>query len=61
MTSDWRKSTYSHDNGCVELAQLRPGVVGIRDSKLGAASPVIEVSADMLADMLADMKSRDLA
>lgn len=28
----WRKSTFSHDNGCVELADFGPQI-GVRDSK----------------------------
>jgi hypothetical protein len=33
--ADWRKSTYSGNNGgnCVEIARNLPGVVAIRDSK----------------------------
>ena len=33
--ADWRKSTYSGNNGgnCVEVARNLPGVVAIRDSK----------------------------
>ncbi|MGW5054531.1 DUF397 domain-containing protein [Actinokineospora sp. NPDC004072] len=36
----WRKSTFSAENGCVEVG---PSVahVGVRDTKLGAASPVL--------------------
>ncbi|GGS50149.1 MULTISPECIES: DUF397 domain-containing protein [Actinokineospora] len=36
----WRKSTYSAENGCVEVG---PSVaaVGVRDTKLGAVSPVL--------------------
>jgi hypothetical protein len=29
----WRKSTFSGDAGCVELAPLGNGVVALRDSK----------------------------
>lgn len=40
----WRKSSYSKgQNTCVEVATV-PGQVGIRDSKLGAASPILTVT-----------------
>lgn len=29
----WRKATFSADNGCVELAKLGHGLIGVRDSK----------------------------
>jgi len=39
MSEVWRKSSYSADRECVEVA---PGPqVGVRDSKLGADSPVL--------------------
>ena len=33
--AEWRKSTYSGDNGgdCVEVAGNLPGVIAVRDSK----------------------------
>lgn len=33
--ADWRKSSYSGDNGgaCVEVARNLPGLVAVRDSK----------------------------
>jgi hypothetical protein len=38
----WRKSSYSQAiNGCVEVSTELPGWVGVRDSKLGTASPVL--------------------
>ncbi|WP_028934262.1 DUF397 domain-containing protein [Pseudonocardia spinosispora] len=41
----FRKSTYSGQNGsCVEVATA-PGWVGVRDSKLGVDSPVLVISA----------------
>lgn len=38
----WTKSSYSRENGCVEVAGAL-GVTGVRDSKLGDTSPVIAV------------------
>ena len=37
----WRKSTYSDNGKCVELADLGDGIVGVRDDKLGDDSPVL--------------------
>ena len=43
--SSWRKSTYSFSNGnCVEVGQDGT-VVGVRDTKLGDASPVLVFDA----------------
>jgi hypothetical protein len=41
-TGGWHKSTFSggDNGGCVEVASV-PGVVGVRDTKLGAVSPVL--------------------
>jgi hypothetical protein len=38
----WHKSTFSggENGGCVEVASI-PGYVGVRDTKLGAASPIV--------------------
>lgn len=45
---NWRTSTHSGHNGqCAEVAswgKSRRGVIGVRDSKLGVASPVLEFS-----------------
>lgn len=43
----WFKSSYSDDQGsaCVEVAPC-PHTVHVRDSKLGARSPHLEVPAD---------------
>jgi hypothetical protein len=41
---NWRKSSYSNNGGaCVEVAAA-PGVVGVRDSKLGEDSPILAVT-----------------
>lgn len=40
---DWHKSSHSDDedqNGCVEVGTV-PGLVGVRDTKLGATSPTL--------------------
>ncbi|MEU6133198.1 DUF397 domain-containing protein [Saccharopolyspora sp. NPDC047091] len=53
----WRKSSYSTGNGgiCVEVATVRAGT-GIRDSKLGAASPVLAFGHDAFARFLDAIK-----
>ncbi|MFI7125947.1 DUF397 domain-containing protein [Nonomuraea sp. NPDC050153] len=42
----WRKSTFCNGaSACVEVAPLADGMVGVRDSKLGDASPVLVATA----------------
>ncbi|MGJ7909018.1 DUF397 domain-containing protein [Actinopolyspora sp. H202] len=38
--ANWRKSSRSRANGCVEVGSA-PGVIGVRDSKLGPDGPVL--------------------
>lgn len=53
----WRKASASASNGsCVELADLGDGVVGVRDSKLGNDSPVLQFSRSEVAAWLAGVK-----
>lgn len=50
----WRKSSYSDGaNNCVEVTTELPGWVGVRDSKLGAESPVLAFSLSEWRAMLA--------
>lgn len=42
--TNWHKSSYSNQNGCVEIGSAQ-GWVGIRDSKAGESSPVLGVTA----------------
>ena len=50
---EWKKSTRSSGNGsCVEV-RLSAGVVRVRDTKLGAASPILGVAADRWAEFSA--------
>ena len=46
-TLRWRKATASNGNGgaCVEVADLPDGGRAVRDSKLGATSPVLRFTA----------------
>lgn len=45
--TQWRKSSYSFPDGqeCVEMTTEVVGWIGVRDSKLGPASPVLAVPA----------------
>jgi len=39
--TNWHKASYSRENGgCVEIGSI-PGVIGVRDTKLGATSPIL--------------------
>lgn len=40
----WRKSSRSGQHDCIEVADNVPGTQLIRDSKLGDASPILNVS-----------------
>jgi hypothetical protein len=41
-TPGWFKSRHSGgQNGCVEVNLSVPGIIGVRDSKLGDASPIL--------------------
>ncbi len=53
----WRKSSYSGYNGnCVEVADLDASRIGVRDSKAGAGSPVLEFARADWASFLASVK-----
>ncbi|MCA1226104.1 DUF397 domain-containing protein [Saccharopolyspora sp. 6M] len=53
----WRKSSYSTGNGgiCVEVATVAAGT-GIRDSKLGADSPILAFEHGAFDDFLGAVK-----
>ena len=54
----WRKASFSGPQGtCVELADLGPDVVGVRDSKHGDASPVLSFSRDEVSAFIAGVKA----
>lgn len=57
-TPRWRKATASASNGsCVELADLGDGLIGVRDSKLGDASPVLTFTRAEVAAWLEGARS----
>jgi hypothetical protein len=50
----WHKSRYSQGiNGCVEITTELPGWVGVRDSKLGPASPLLAIPTAQWRALLA--------
>jgi Domain of unknown function (DUF397) len=55
----WRKSSRSGsasgEMACVEVADLAPGIVGLRDSK-NSAGPHLSVSADVFGRLLRQIK-----
>ncbi len=53
-STQWRKSSYSFPDGqeCVEITTELTGWVGVRDSKLGANSPVLAFTTAQCRDML---------
>lgn len=59
MELKWRKATRSGDNGgsCVEVADNRPGVVYVRDSK-DSTGPVLAFDRAAWRAFVADVKER---
>jgi Domain of unknown function (DUF397) len=57
--TNWYKSTRSDgQNGCIEVTTEVSGWIGVRDSKLGARSPVLAFTTVEWAAMLAAAKNK---
>jgi hypothetical protein len=58
MRSAWRKSSYSGCNGnCVEVAELRPDLIGVRDTKDAGCGPVLVFEAAAWKSFLKSVKN----
>ena len=56
--SQWRKSSFCGQNSdCVEMADLGNGAIGVRDSKLGATSPVLTFTRAELGAFLSGARA----
>ena len=56
IASSWQKSSRSNADGCVELNGSVPEYVGMRDSKLGADSPILVFNRDEIRAFLLGAK-----
>ena len=44
--AEWRKSTYSANGSCVEVARNLPGIIAVRDSKDPAGPALVFTPAE---------------
>lgn len=59
LAAPWRKSSFSDQGACVELAPTTDGRVAVRNSKAPAGGTLI-VASPSLAALLRDAKGGDL-
>lgn len=58
VAAGWHKSSYSAYNGnCVEVARLKTGEIGVRDSKEGAHGTVLRFDRAAWLGFLASLKT----
>ena len=57
MKPVWRKSSYSDNSHCVEVADLPDGRRLVRDTKLGEDSPILRYTAAEWRAFIAGIKS----
>jgi Domain of unknown function (DUF397) len=60
MTAKWRKSSHSEgsqDGACVEVADLGPGLVGLRDSK-NPALPHLSITPTAFGRLVRQIKAQ---
>lgn len=60
VCAQWRKSRYSALDDCVEVITELPGWVGVRDSALGADSPVLGCTTAQWQVMLVGARAGEL-
>lgn len=59
MNLAWRKSSYSDNSHCVEVAELPDGSRLVRDIKLGQDSPVLQYTAAEWQAFIAGVKANE--
>ncbi|MCE7010031.1 DUF397 domain-containing protein [Kibdelosporangium philippinense] len=57
--TNWHKASFSQgqENGCVEVGSVTD-VVGVRDTKLGAESPILAFTSAAWHSFIDDVKAR---
>lgn len=56
---NWKKSSLCSANGtCVEVANLAPDTMGIRDSKAGPQSPILTMTAHQWRNLATQIKTQ---
>lgn len=60
--TNWHKSSHSggENGGCVEVGSV-PGFVGVRDTKLGSASPILAFTEAEWVAFLAGVKANEFS